>query len=195
MTADETIEEIRERAAAYVLGALSPEEARAVAAKLAAGDPRYTVEVAALQGVADDLAYAAAPQSAPPAARARLLAAIAAPPPARLEHDGIHFVFPRHEDWRPGTFDGVEFKILRSDPDAGRVTLLTRLAPGTRYPHHTHDQFEELFLLSGDVTVNGVSMQPGDYCGAAPGSVHDGIRTVGGCTFIVSTSTRDALSI
>lgn len=193
MTADETIEEIRDRAAAYVLGMLAPEEASAVAARLAAGDPRYTAEVAAFRGVSEDLAHAARPQRPPPGARQRLLAAIAAPPPARLEQGGIRFVFPRHEPWRPGMLPGVEFKVLRADHEAGRVTLLTRLAPGTAYPYHRHDGSEELFLLSGDVTVNGVAMEPGDYCGAAPGSVHDGIRTVGGCTFIVSTSTRDAL--
>jgi anti-sigma factor ChrR (cupin superfamily) len=193
VSTDETIEQIRERAAAYALGTLSADEARAVQARLALGDPRYLAEVAAFRSVAEDLAHAARPQSPSPAARARVLDAIAAMEAPILDQDGIRFVRAAQFDWNPGVFDGVAFKILRADYAAGRVTLLTRLAPGTVYPRHQHDDFEELFLLDGDVVVNGVPMHPGDYCSAAPGSVHDGIRTVGGCTFVMNTSTRDAL--
>ena len=193
MSADETIEQIRERAAAYALGTLSDDEARAVEARLALGDPRYLAEVAAFRSVAEDLAHATSPHLPSPAARARVLGAIAALEAPFIDQDGIRFVRAAQYDWKPGVFDGVEFKILRADPEAGRVTLLTKLAPGTVYPRHQHDDFEELFLLDGDVVVNGVPMHPGDYCSAAPGSVHDGIRTVGGCTLVVSTSTRDAL--
>lgn len=194
MTDDETIEEIRERAAAYALGTLPAEEARAVAAKLAAGDARYVAEVAAFRAVTEELAYSVSPTTPSPQARARVLAAVAAAPAPVVESgDGVRIVRPEHLHWRPGAFAGVEFKILHADHDAGRVTLLTKLAPDTVYPHHQHADLEELFLVSGDVSVNGVPMQPGDYCSAAPGSIHDGIRTVGGCTFIVSTSTRDVL--
>lgn len=195
MSTDETIEEIRERAAAYALGVLAAAEARAVEAKLSAGDARYLAEVAAFRSVADDLAYAARPRTPSPAARARVLAAVgaAAEPPILDRRDGVRFVRSDRLGWQPGVHAGVEIKILRADRDAGRVTLLTRLAPGTVYPHHRHDDFEELFLLAGDVEVNGVPMAPGDYCSAAAGSIHDGIRTVDGCTFIVSTSARDAL--
>ena len=194
MSADETLETIRERAAGYALGTLSADEARLVEERLAAGDPRYLTEVSAFRSVAEDLAYAAHPQSPSPAVRARVLDAVAATETAIIDRkDGIRFVRAQYFDWQPGMFEGVEFKILRIDATSERVTLITKLAPGTVYPPHQHDDFEELFLLDGDVVVNGVSMQPGDYCTAAPSSVHDGIRTVGGCTFIVSTSTRDAL--
>ena len=194
VTPDETIEDIRERAAAYALGTLPLEEMRAVAAKLAAGDARYVAEVAAFRAVTDDLAYAATPQRPGPEARARVLAAVAAAPAPTVDcGEGVCVVRPDRLKWRPGVFTGVEFKILHADAEAGRLTLLTKLAAGTVYPHHQHSDLEELYLVSGDVLVNGVPMQPGDYCSARAGSVHDGIRTVGGCTFIVSTSTRDAL--
>lgn len=193
MSTDQRIDEIRERAALYALGLLSPDEARAVEAQLAVGDPRWIEEVAACRSVTDDLAYAARPQTPSPAARQRVLDAVAAQAAPTLEQDGVRFVRGGRLRWRPAVYEGVEIKILRADLEAGRVTLITRLAPGTVYPHHRHDDVEELYLLEGDVVVNGVSMHPGDYCTAAPGSTHDGIRTVGGCTFIVSASTRDAL--
>src|SRR5262249_17702934 len=141
--ADETIEQIRERAAAYALGTLPPAEAAAVAAKLAAGDARYLAEVAAFRAVADDLAYAAPPRARGPVARRGVLAAVAAAAAPILDgEDGVCFVRPQHLDWRPGVYEGVEFKILRADHAADRVTLLARLAPGAVYPRHQHDDFE-----------------------------------------------------
>jgi anti-sigma factor ChrR (cupin superfamily) len=192
VTADQDIDEIRECAALYALGLLPAEEAAAVEAQLAAGEPRWVAEVAACRSVADDLAYAAAPQAPRPGARQRVLDAVAADAAPRLERDGVRFVRPERLGWRPGNVAGVEIKILYLDRDAGRVTLLTRLAPGTVYPPHRHVGFEEIYLIDGDVTVNGVPMRPGDYCSAASGSAHDGIRTSGGCTYLVSTTTRDA---
>lgn len=193
MSADASRDEIRAQAALYALGLLADEEARAVEAQLAAGEPRWVEEVAACRSVTDDLAYAARPQAPPPAARQRVLEAIGEPPPARQERDGVRFVHPDRLGWRRTPFAGVEVKILHLDRQAGRVTLLTRLAPGTLYPTHRHDGFEEIYVVDGDVLVNGVAMRAGDYCSAAAGSLHEGVRTTGGCTYIVSTSTRDAL--
>ena len=192
MSADETIEQIRERAAAYALGTLSADEARAVEARLALGDPRYLAEVAAYRSVAEDLAHATSPQLPSPAARARVLGAIAALEAPLIDQDGVRFVRAAQFDWKPGVFDGVEFKILRADHKAGRVTLLTRLAPGTVYPRHQHDDFEE--LSSSTAT----SWSTACRCTLRllqrrARQRPDGIRTVGGCTFVVSTSTRDTL--
>jgi hypothetical protein len=36
-------------------------------------------------------------------------------------------------------------------------------------------------------------MRSGDYCRAEPGSVHDGIRTAGGCVFIITAAAPDEL--
>ncbi|HSP97031.1 MAG TPA: hypothetical protein VL049_07270 [Candidatus Dormibacteraeota bacterium] len=73
------------------------------------------------------------------------------------------------------------------------MTLLTRLAPGTIYPHHQHDDFEELFLLDGDVVVNGVPMIRATTAAPPPAASTTASAPSGGCTFIVATSTRDAL--
>lgn len=187
MSTDESIEEIRERAVAYALGTLPADEARAVEARLAAGDARYVEEVAAFRSVVDDLAYAARPQAPSPAARARVLAA-AAPV---VEQQGLRFVRGARVEWQPGVVDGLDFKVLRLDAAAGRATLLARMAPGVVYPNHRHAGVEEIYLVDGDLLVNGVPMRAGDYCSADAATVHDGIRTVGGCTFVVTASMHD----
>ena len=193
MSSDETIEEIRERAAAYALGALSAEEARVVEARLAAGDARYVEEVAACRGVVDDLAYAARPQAPSPAVRARVLAAVSDADAPVVEVQGLRFVRGRRVEWQPGMVDGLELKLLRVDADGSRATVLARMAPGVVYPSHRHAGVEEIFLVEGDLAVNGVSMRAGDYCSADAGTVHDGVRTTGGCTFIVTASLHDEL--
>src|SRR5438105_5008420 len=42
---------------------------------------------------------------------------------------------------------GIECKLLASDIDRHRVSMIVRLAPGASYPPHTHADAEELHLL------------------------------------------------
>ena len=191
MSSEESIEQIRERAALYALGALPADEAALVDARLAAGDPRYAAEVAACRAVADDLAWAARPTMPPPAARARVLAPIAALEAPVIEQDGLRFVRGQQLEWQAGPIAGFETRALRVDEASGRITLLARLAPGAVYPAHRHRGVEEIYLVEGELTINGVVMRAGDYCSAEADSLHDGIRTAGGCVFIVTASALD----
>jgi hypothetical protein len=47
--------------------------------------------------------------------------------------------------------------------------------------------------LEGDLLVDGVQMQTGDYCRAERGSVHVGVTSKSGCVFIAVCSERDEL--
>jgi len=188
---EESIEQIRERAALYALGALPADEAALVEARLAAGDARYAAEVAACRPVVDDLAWAARPAVPRPAARARVLARVAALEAPVIEQDGVRFVRGAQLEWQPGPIAGFETRALRVDEANGRITLLARLAPGAVYPAHRHRGVEEIYLVEGELTINGVVMRAGDYCSAEADSLHDGIRTTGGCVFVVTASAFD----
>lgn len=195
MTTDETLQEVRERAALFVLGALAPQEAAAVAARLAAGDARYLEAVGEARAVADDLAYAAAPRAPRPAARERVLARIAAEAsPAVVEQDGVRVVLGSQLAWQPTPLPGVEFKLLREDPVSGRGTSLIRMAPGAEYPKHRHPQMEEVVLLEGDLMVNGVLMRPGDYCTAECDSIHQRVHSPSGCVFLLTAGGNEILA-
>ncbi|MGD9764490.1 MAG: cupin domain-containing protein [Candidatus Binatia bacterium] len=193
MTADDSIERVRERAALYALGALTAPEAREIATRLADGDLRYRAEVEAFAAVADQLAFAARATTAPAPARARVLDAIARHEAAVLDAGGVRFVRGARLEWQPTAIAGFEIKLLMADPTANRATVLGRMAPGTAYPAHRHAGLEELYLLEGDLLVGGVLMRTGDYCSALTGSVHDGVRTLGGCLFVVTASTADEI--
>ena len=190
MTEDD-LDRLRERAALYAFGALSADDARAFADAVAVDDPVARRELDDFRSVVAQLAYAAPMRHAAPSLRARLLERIAAEEVPVREAGGIRFVRGAQLGWEPGSVPGVEVKRLSADAARRRVTLLVRMAPDAVYPAHRHADVEELYLLEGDVLVNGVLMRAGDYCRAGEATVHDTIRTPTGCVFIVTASARD----
>ena len=88
---------------------------------------------------------------------------------------------------------GIECKLLATDTERYRVSMLVRLAPGASYPGHTHAGVEELHLLDGELWIDQRKLFPGEYYHAAPGSNDDRIWSETGCTCVLSTSTRDVL--
>jgi anti-sigma factor ChrR (cupin superfamily) len=79
-------------------------------------------------------------------------------------------------DWRevlPGMFE----KLLYVDHATGMRSFLLRGGPGTGVPPHAHRGAEECLLLEGDIQVGGVSLKPGDYHVAPPGTTHPSLRS------------------
>jgi anti-sigma factor ChrR (cupin superfamily) len=96
---------------------------------------------------------------------------------------------PDWEDVAPG----ISCKLLATDPERQRVSMLVRLAPGTDYPPHRHGGVEELHLLDGELIVDERKLYPGDYIHAEAGSVDHRVWSETGCTCVLITSTQDVL--
>lgn len=88
---------------------------------------------------------------------------------------------------------GISVKILATDRDRRRVSMLVRLAPGTDYPPHRHAGVEELHLLDGELIVDEKTLQPGDYIRAEPGTVDRRVWSGTGCTCVLLTSIQDVI--
>jgi quercetin dioxygenase-like cupin family protein len=88
---------------------------------------------------------------------------------------------------------GISVKLLASDPERTRVSMLVRLAPGTDYPPHIHDGVEELHMLEGELLVGDRRLYAGDYLRSEPGTVDRIVRSETGCTGILVTSPRDVI--
>ena len=88
---------------------------------------------------------------------------------------------------------GIECKLLASDAERHRISMLVRLAPGASYPPHTHAGVEELHLLDGELWIDERKLLPGDYNYGKPGAGDDRVWSETGCTCILITSTRDIL--
>jgi anti-sigma factor ChrR (cupin superfamily) len=96
---------------------------------------------------------------------------------------------PPWEEVAPGIF----CKLMATDTEQHRVSMLVRLLPGIEYPAHTHAGLEELFLLDGELWIDDRKLYPGDYNRAEPGSGDQRVWSETGCTCVLITSTQDIL--
>jgi hypothetical protein len=96
---------------------------------------------------------------------------------------------PQWQDVAPG----ISCKLLATDTEASRVSMLVRLAPETDYPPHQHGGVEELHLLQGELWIDERKLYPGDFNRAEPGTVDQRVWSETGCTCLLVTSTRDLL--
>ena len=122
--------------------------------------------------------------------RARLALRIA-------EETGDPPVLPLAQQWFEPDWvqvaPGIECKLLATDTERHRVSMLVRLAPGARYPAHTHAGVEELHLLEGELWIDERKLFPGDYNYGAPGAGDERVWSETGCTCVLITSTKDIL--
>jgi len=95
-------------------------------------------------------------------------------------------------DWEQ-VAPGIECKLLATDAERHRVSMLVRLAPGASYPAHTHAGDEELHLLDGELWIDERKLFPGDYNYGAPGAGDERVWSETGCTCVLITSTDDVL--
>jgi anti-sigma factor ChrR (cupin superfamily) len=166
-----------ERAAEYVLGVLSAEE-RAAVAREAERDPALADALAAWSTELAPLIEAR--EVDPPADMFdRIKARIASrkgPQTIRADEGKWEIVVP-----------GVERKILRIDRERNRATFLVRAAPGAKFPAHVHEDDEEAYVISGDLTFERLTLHAGDFHVARRGMPHPAAVSVGGCMLLVTT--------
>jgi anti-sigma factor ChrR (cupin superfamily) len=105
------------------------------------------------------------------------------PPPVRQWSE------PDWEEVAPGTF----CKLLATDTERDRVSMLVRLLPGVEYPPHTHAGLEELHLLDGELWIDDRKLYPGEYNRAEAPTGDKRVWSETGCTCVLITSTKDVL--
>jgi hypothetical protein len=113
------------------------------------------------------------------------------------EETGEQPVLPLAPQWSEPEWEqvapGIECKLLATDTERHRVSMLVRLAPGASYPAHTHAGVEELHLLDGELWIDERKLFPGDYNYGAPGAGDERVWSETGCTCVLVTSTKDVL--
>ena len=180
---------VHELAPLYVLGGLDAHDKIRFEEHLRLGCEICSLELRSLEEVASALGRSV-PADPPAGLRDRLLARVSRTPrvPGRAyEENGLLIAHSEEISWRTMA-PGISYKPLYRDADRKSDTMLVRMDAGARYPSHHHVQVEELFLLSGDLHVEGQVMYAGDYCRASLGSVHDQSYTDSGCVFLLLAS-------
>jgi quercetin dioxygenase-like cupin family protein len=134
----------------------------------------------------------------PPSLKARILASLDGavprpgrsplPPGGRVVAPGIEAVIAADAPWLASPLPGIEYKLLHRDDGRRATTRLLRFSAGSTYPAHCHGGVEEVFVLEGSVTLNGVLLRAGDYCRAEAGT-HEPVAysDTGGLAVIVSS--------
>lgn len=175
---------------AYALGVIPAAEAPALEAHLRACN-ECSSRLDELRPVVDSLALFWPADLLRPAAtlRRRLAERIAA-------ETGQEPIFSQTR-WRDPAWEqaapGITCKLLATDLENERVSMVVRLAPGADYPPHTHAGREELHLLDGELWIDGRKLYPGDYNRAERGSTDHRVWSETGCLCLLITSTRDRL--
>jgi anti-sigma factor ChrR (cupin superfamily) len=175
---------------AYAARALAASEVTAAEAHIAAC-PDCQRELESLRPVVDSFVSWPSDVLRPTTSlQARLALRIA-------EETGRQPVLPPARQWSEPEWEpvapGIECKLLATDRERHRVSMLVRLAPGASYPAHTHADTEELHLLDGELWIDARKLFPGDYNYGAPGASDERIWSETGCTCLLITSTRDTL--
>jgi anti-sigma factor ChrR (cupin superfamily) len=186
------LEEMRERAALYALGALTQHEAHAFESHLAESCEFCETELQEFTSVADALAFAPAEQEPRAELGTELLARInqnsapCADGSRKIAQNGEPFSSIRATDgdWKK-VDEGIFMKSLYFDNASGIATSLVRMSPGTELPAHQHNGVEQFYILEGDCSVRGEALGPGDYHRAAAGSIHETTFTVKGTMFLL----------
>ncbi len=179
-----------EATCAYAAQALAPGELAAAEAHIAAC-PDCQRELESLRPVVDRFVAWPTDVLRPTASLQGRLA-------LRIARDtGKEAVRPPAPQWSEPEWEqvapGIECKLLATDTERHRISMLVRLAPGASYPPHTHAGVEELHLLEGELWIDERKLFPGDYNYGAPGAGDDRVWSETGCTCILVTSTRDIL--
>ena len=179
-----------EATCALALEALPSDQVAAAEAHIA-GCPECRRELESLRPVVDKFVAWPVDVLRPAASlQARLAHRIA-------EETGQEPVPPPPRQWSEPDWEevapGIECKLLATDADRRRVSMLVRLAPGASYPPHTHAGVEELHLLDGELWIDDRKLFPGDYNYGAPGAGDQLVYSETGCTCVLITSTEDIL--
>jgi RNA polymerase sigma-70 factor (ECF subfamily) len=169
----------------YAMRAMSLDEAAAVESHLA-GCAQCRRELEELRRVVDALeSWGTDILRPPPNVRGRLARRVPA-------HEGDTRAAPPEPPWSQAA-PGIQVKILSADSATDRVSLLVRLAPGFAYPSHRHADVEELYLLDGELWIDGRRLVPGDYNRAEPGTSDHVVWSGTGCSCVLITSAKDVL--
>ncbi len=176
---------------AYALQALSPGALPAVEAHIASC-PQCRSELEVLRPIVDEFVSWPTDVLRPAASlQTRLARRIA-------QETGGEPVLPPQTDWREPDWTevapGIFCKLLATDAEQHRVSMLVRLLPGVEYPAHVHAGVEELHLLDGELWIDERKLHPGDYNRAEPGTGDRRVWSETGCTCVLVTSTLDILT-
>jgi len=75
-------------------------------------------------------------------------------------------------DWAPSPFEGIQTKILYSNPDTGMSTIMFKMAPGAVVPPHEHTAVEQTYMIEGSLADDQGEVTAGNFVWRPGGNAH-----------------------
>jgi ChrR Cupin-like domain len=181
----------------FSLGVLTAAEQQWVEQQ-AAAHPDLAAELAQYQLAVTAIPYSA--ETAPLAAnvKERLfdrlhldLPTAAAPTQTPLQEMLSLVVRSSEWQWLPHPHANATVAILHRDPVRRELVGLLQAPVNLDYPAHRHAGPEEIYMLSGDLQMDGTTYYAGDYIRSAAGSDHGPATSIEGCMFFFRSSMDD----
>ncbi len=190
-------DELQQLTAIRALGALDGDDLARLEKRLSE-DELARMELGRFFDVAAALAFGTIPQRpAPTELRDKILVRVRQTPQLRpgqqpeapaVKPATPDFSFIRSDaPWMDTPLPGIRLKVLSLSDAQEYAMLLVELGAGVTYPEHDHPGVEDTFVISGDLQSEGRSLGPGDSFHADPGTHHQPLTSINGCTalFIV----------
>jgi anti-sigma factor ChrR (cupin superfamily) len=92
--------------------------------------------------------------------------------------------------WQPHRIEGVECALLFLDSVNRMRSMIVKAAAGVVYPLHQHQGIEEIYMLEGELEIDGQVYLAGDYIRSYPNSIH-APSTSNGCMFLIRACIDD----
>jgi ChrR Cupin-like domain len=187
-----------ELAPLYVLDLLNKDERDWVEAQLIE-TPELAEELVQYQVAATALPYGIEPMEVDPGLKGRLFDRLELDPlqdcasvtePVSPNDDTFSSIRFQDIAWQSHPVPGVEISIFYTDLASRRTSGILKASPGMKYPLHRHGGVEEIYMISGDLTIGNEKYGAGDYIRSHPGSIHNP-HSRDGCLFFFNTSMDD----
>ena len=91
------------------------------------------------------------------------------------------------KDWEPAGGDGFWVKRLYEDQERGERTWLMRMDAGAYSPPHSHEEFEQVYVLDGSFYDDDRLVKAGEFCARSPGAVHSAASDHGALMIVIYT--------
>ncbi len=173
---------------AYSLGSLDPEETEIIEKHLQSGCSLCLESLTEYQTTIGFLSLTIKPVNPPPQIKEALFTKIdtLAPTDRSLSKNEIINQIVRAEDGRwEEIFPGITLKTLSKHPEKGYDIILMHMSPGSVLPRHKHLGVEDVYVLEGTGSNDGIHFKAGDFASAPPGSIHEETYTSDGCLMLV----------
>ena len=86
--------------------------------------------------------------------------------------------------WRPSTF-AANVHVKDVAITEGWEMQIVRFEPGARFPLHTHERPEFIYVLEGELVQGGRRLGPGWASISTTGTVDEDVHSEKGCVFVL----------